>query len=188
MKHTLGLMPVVWLAQDPAAKKPEDWDDRAMIDDPEDKKVRSPAMSLRNPPACFHLKRGQVCACCVLHPVPQKQSSSFLWYQPGSFRKKQGMLHACFACRRKGAHIEGADQGHAHAQPEGYDDIPQFITDAEAKRPEDWDEEEDGVWEAPQVPNPEFKGRFVAKQISNPAYKGSWQARPGWSNLGYVQG
>lgn len=69
-------------------------------------------------------------------------------------------------------------------QPEGYDDIPQFIVDAEAKRPEDWDEEEDGVWEAPQVPNPEFKGRFVAKQISNPAYKGSWQARPAGLGLG----
>ncbi len=62
-------------------------------------------------------------------------------------------------------------------QPEGYDDIPAMIKDADAKRPEDWDEEEDGVWEAPELPNPAFKGPWAAKQISNPAYKGAWEAR-----------
>lgn len=42
----------------------------------------------------------------------------------------------------------------------GYDDIPEFIDDTQAERPEDWNEEEDGVWEPPKIPNPEFKGDF----------------------------
>ena len=97
--------------------------------------------------------------------------------QPSSPTHNQGSLHHCLYDTGSPCD-DGADQRLARAQPEGYDDIPQFITDAEAKRPEDWDEEEDGVWEPPQVPNPDFKGRWVAKQISNPAYKGSWQACP----------
>lgn len=48
------------------------------------------------------------------------------------------------------------------------------IVDAEAKQPEDWDTEEDGSWEAPMIPNPEYKGEWKAKRISNPAYKGVW--------------
>merc|ERR1712037_975965 len=52
--------------------------------------------------------------------------------------------------------------------------IPDPIADPEAEQPEDWDVEEDGDWEAPQIPNPEYKGPFVQKQIDNPAYKGEW--------------
>jgi calreticulin len=59
-------------------------------------------------------------------------------------------------------------------KPEGYDNIPETIPDPEAEQPEDWDVEEDGDWEAPQIPNPEYKGPFVQKQIDNPAYKGEW--------------
>merc|ERR1719253_2454021 len=51
------------------------------------------------------------------------------------------------------------------------------LVDAEATRPEEWDDDEDGVWEAPHVDNPAFKGEWVAKRISNPAYKGAWQAK-----------
>merc|ERR1719238_198389 len=51
----------------------------------------------------------------------------------------------------------------AAKKPEGYDDIP-----------EDWDEEEDGEWEAPQIDNPEYKGEWKAPMIDNPEYKGVW--------------
>merc|ERR1711918_150991 len=46
-----------------------------------------------------------------------------------------------------------------------------------AKKPDDWDDEEDGEWEAPMKDNPEFKGEWIAKRISNPAYKGFWEAK-----------
>jgi len=59
-------------------------------------------------------------------------------------------------------------------KPAGHDDIPAKIPDASAKKPDDWDDEEDGAWEAPKIDNPEFKGAWVAKKIPNPAYKGAW--------------
>merc|ERR1719265_2186604 len=51
------------------------------------------------------------------------------------------------------------------------------IVDAEAKKPDDWDDEEDGEWEAPMKDNPDYKGEWTAKRISNPAYKGFWEAK-----------
>merc|ERR1712170_3027 len=51
------------------------------------------------------------------------------------------------------------------------------IVDAEAKKPDDWDDEEDGEWEPPMKDNPAFKGDWIAKRISNPAYKGFWEAK-----------
>merc|ERR1712004_384180 len=51
---------------------------------------------------------------------------------------------------------------------------PKKIKDPEAKKPEDWDDEMDGEWEAPMINNPEFKGEWSAKQIDNPDYKGPW--------------
>lgn len=59
-------------------------------------------------------------------------------------------------------------------KPEGYDEIPKEIVDPEASKPEDWDDELDGDWEAPIVPNPDFKGPWRAKQIENPKYQGEW--------------
>jgi len=59
-------------------------------------------------------------------------------------------------------------------KPEGYDDIAAEITDPEAKKPEDWDDDLDGEWEAPKVPNPEYKGPWSPKKIENPLYKGPW--------------
>jgi len=59
-------------------------------------------------------------------------------------------------------------------KPEGYDDIPAQIVDPDAKKPDDWDSELDGEWEAPTIPNPEFKGPWSAKRIDNPLYKGPW--------------
>merc|ERR1712064_64732 len=43
--------------------------------------------------------------------------------------------------------------------------------------PDDWDDEEDGEWEAPMKDNPEYKGEWSVKQISNPDYKGIWEAK-----------
>lgn len=60
-------------------------------------------------------------------------------------------------------------------KPEGYDDIPQMIPDEEAEQPEDWDEEDDGEWEPPMLPNPEYKGPWTPKMIDNPDYKGPWE-------------
>jgi len=42
------------------------------------------------------------------------------------------------------------------------------------KKPDDWDDEEDGEWEPPMISNPEYKGEWKPKQIDNPAYKGEW--------------
>merc|ERR1712036_208679 len=51
------------------------------------------------------------------------------------------------------------------------------IVDPEAKKPDDWDDDEDGEWEPPMKDNPAFKGEWIAKRISNPAYKGFWEAK-----------
>jgi len=59
-------------------------------------------------------------------------------------------------------------------KPEGYDDIPAETVDASAKKPEDWDDQLDGEWEAPRIANPDYKGPWSAKKIENPAYKGEW--------------
>merc|ERR1711871_88813 len=68
----------------------------------------------------------------------------------------------------------------------GYDDIPKQIPDPEASKPDDWDDEDDGEWEAPMIDNPKFKGEWKAKQIDNPAYKGEWEhpmiANPGFKD------
>merc|ERR1711865_974298 len=51
------------------------------------------------------------------------------------------------------------------------------IVDAEASKPDDWDDEEDGEWEAPMKDNPAYKGDWSVKRIDNPAYKGTWEAK-----------
>merc|ERR1711994_1153533 len=45
------------------------------------------------------------------------------------------------------------------------------IVDSEAKKPDDWDDEEDGDWEAPMKDNPAYKGDWYGKRISNPEYE-----------------
>uniref|UniRef100_A0A3B5AJK2 Calreticulin-like n=1 Tax=Stegastes partitus TaxID=144197 RepID=A0A3B5AJK2_9TELE len=42
-------------------------------------------------------------------------------------------------------------------------DKPENIPDPDAKKPEDWDEDMDGEWEPPMIPNPDYK-------IDNPEY------------------
>lgn len=61
-------------------------------------------------------------------------------------------------------------------KPDGWDDVPEMISDESAEQPEDWDEEEDGAWEQPMIPNPEYKGEWKPKMIDNPDYKGPWEA------------
>merc|ERR1740121_2815783 len=51
------------------------------------------------------------------------------------------------------------------------------IVDSDAAKPDDWDDEEDGDWEAPMKDNPDYKGDWSVKRISNPAYKGIWEAK-----------
>merc|ERR1712008_57193 len=48
------------------------------------------------------------------------------------------------------------------------------IPDPEAKKPEDWDDEEDGEWEPPMVDNPDWE-EWEPKMIPNPDYKGPWK-------------
>jgi calreticulin len=59
-------------------------------------------------------------------------------------------------------------------KPEGWDETPKEIRDPDAKKPDDWDDDLDGEWEAPMVPNPEYKGEWRPRMIENPAYKGEW--------------
>ena len=40
----------------------------------------------------------------------------------------------------------------------GFDDIPEYIVDTDAVKPEEWDEDADGIWEPPKIKNPDFKG------------------------------
>lgn len=70
-------------------------------------------------------------------------------------------------------------------KPEDYDQ-PQTIVDPEAEEPEDWDAEDDGEWEAPMIPNPDYKGPWRAKMVDNPDYKGEWE-HPMVDNPEYVQ-
>jgi len=70
-------------------------------------------------------------------------------------------------------------------KPEGYDDIPKQIVDPEASKPDDWDTDADGEWEAPMIANPDYKGPWKAKQIDNPDYKGPW-VHPEIDNPDYV--
>lgn len=70
-------------------------------------------------------------------------------------------------------------------KPEGYDDIQPEIQDPEASKPADWDDELDGEWEAPRVPNPAYKGPWRPRRIANPEYKGEW-VHPKIDNPAYV--
>ncbi|CAK9152908.1 unnamed protein product [Ilex paraguariensis] len=54
----------------------------------------------------------------------------------------------------------------------------QYIPDPEDKKPEpeDWDDEEDGEWTPPKTVNPKYKGPLKQKSIKNPNYMGEWKA------------
>lgn len=79
------------------------------------------------------------------------------------------------------------------------------IPDPDAEKPEEWDDEEDGDWLAPTVPNPkcaeapgcgewtrptkanpDYKGKWSAPLIDHPEYKGVWAPRK-IANPGYFE-
>jgi len=60
-------------------------------------------------------------------------------------------------------------------KPENWDDIPETIPDPDAEQPEDWDEEMDGEFEVPMIPNPEYQGDWSPALIENPDYVGPWE-------------
>ncbi|XP_020576981.1 calreticulin-3 [Phalaenopsis equestris] len=60
-------------------------------------------------------------------------------------------------------------------KPEGYDSIPAEIPNPKTKKPDTWDEDEDGIWKPPKIPNPAYKGPWKPKRIKNPNYKGKWK-------------
>ncbi|KAJ9061185.1 hypothetical protein DSO57_1022980 [Entomophthora muscae] len=62
-------------------------------------------------------------------------------------------------------------------KPEDWVDGPATIPDPEAQKPEDWNDEDDGSWEVPVIPNPEYKGEWKPKEIKNPDYKGEWKPK-----------
>jgi len=62
-------------------------------------------------------------------------------------------------------------------KPADYDSIAKEIPDPNAEKPADWDDEADGAWEAPMIPNPDFKGEWKPRQVDNPAYKGVWKQK-----------
>lgn len=56
-----------------------------------------------------------------------------------------------------------------------------MIPDSNAVKPDDWDIEIDGEWEAPLVSNPICEkavgcGLWKAPLVSNPDYRGKWRA------------
>ncbi|KAJ7521554.1 hypothetical protein O6H91_19G059500 [Diphasiastrum complanatum] len=65
-------------------------------------------------------------------------------------------------------------------KPADYDSTLAEIPDPDATKPDDWDEDEDGEWRPPKVPNPAYKGPWKPKKIKNPAYKGKWKLQ--WIN------
>lgn len=73
-------------------------------------------------------------------------------------------------------------------------DEPLTIPDPSAVKPEEWDDEEDGIWMAeeienpkctvgcgpwtpPKIKNPKYVGKWTPKQVPNPNYIGEWKPR-----------
>lgn len=63
---------------------------------------------------------------------------------------------------------------HLHSIPSQDWDKAEYVPDPDAKKPDDWDDDTDGEWEPPMIPNPEYKGEWKPKQIDNPDYQGEW--------------
>jgi calnexin len=79
--------------------------------------------------------------------------------------------------------------------PDWLADEPRYIPDPEAVRPDDWDEDIHGEWEAPSIANPKcetgncgewepplienpnYQGKWVPPTVKNPNYKGEWVPR-----------
>ena len=44
-------------------------------------------------------------------------------------------------------------------------DKPEYIPDPDAKKPEDWDDDMDGEWEPPMIPNPDYKVHHIPRSF-----------------------
>ncbi|XP_050092720.1 calnexin-like isoform X1 [Anopheles aquasalis] len=69
------------------------------------------------------------------------------------------------------------------------DDLEEMVPDDTAIKPDDWDNDMDGEWEPPLIPNPLCAkavgcGLWKAPMISNPNYKGKWRP-PLIANINY---
>merc|ERR1712185_153400 len=66
-------------------------------------------------------------------------------------------------------------------KPEGHDDIPAKIADPKATKPDDWDDESDGEWEAPQIANPAYVDDDQLYSYDSFAFVGIdiWQVKSG---------
>ncbi|XP_043493413.1 calnexin-like isoform X1 [Polistes fuscatus] len=64
--------------------------------------------------------------------------------------------------------------------PEGWlEDEPPMIPNTDSVKPEDWDNDMDGEWAPPKIPNPKCAnapgcGPYKQKMKKNPRYKGKW--------------
>lgn len=75
-------------------------------------------------------------------------------------------------------------QGAYHVLPQGINPSSEenlLLRHADAEKPDDWDDEEDGEWEPPTIPNPACTsgagcGEWKQPTKANPAYKGKWSA------------
>ncbi len=47
-------------------------------------------------------------------------------------------------------------------------DKPEYIPDPDATQPEDWDEDMDGEWEPPMIPNPDYNGTPATNSVFGP--------------------
>ncbi|KAI4996408.1 hypothetical protein ZWY2020_051193, partial [Hordeum vulgare] len=52
-------------------------------------------------------------------------------------------------------------------KPEGYDSIPREIPDPKDKKPDTWDNDDDGIWKPRRIPNPAYKGQWKRKVLLN---------------------
>ena len=65
-------------------------------------------------------------------------------------------------------------------KPAGWlDDEPRLIPKKGAKKPRGWDDQEDGEWSPPMIPNPKCEkvgcGKWKRPLMPNPNFKGKWQ-------------
>ena len=80
----------------------------------------------------------------------------------------------CGCCPKRRAALLAAAQKEFISDPNDteppavHEGEPRYIPDPNAKRPDHWDEEDDGPWEADMIENPDFN--WSPRMIRNPAY------------------
>eukprot|EP00061_Rhincodon_typus_P015843 g43750.t1 len=148
--------------KDPEVSKPEDWDDRETIDDVDDKKPER-----EEEIDAFFLNSEYLYPTLLLLALIDFQHDAA---QPqGCCQAELSYLKKILSLYLQCPLLTATKKRHYTDW-----DKPENIPDPDAKKPEDWDEEMDGEWEPPMIPNPDYKGEWKPKQIKNPNYKGAW--------------